>query len=273
MMKVKELLDKLNLMASSKTVYMMGCFGQPLTKELLAQKKKQYAWYNTMRCEKLVKLIDAGYFGFDCLGMVKAAFWGWNRDSKKEFGGCKYQSNGVPDTTELGMINMCSSVSSDFSKMQNGELLYMKGHVGIVYDAANKMVAECTPGGTGNVQIRSFYCQKWEKHGKLPWVDYSTPKPTVSCPYGEPKKTLVKGDKGSDVSWLQWHLIKLGFLSSTYKKADGTIINNIDGSFGKRTDEALRKFQTKYPECGGKDGKPDGKCGSGTRTKLKYLVK
>ena len=91
----------------------------------------------------------------------------------------------------------------------------------------------------------------------------------VACPYGEPKTTLYRGcAKGPDVKWLQWHLVKTGFLSSEF---DGK--TNIDGSFGARTEQALMKFQTKYPECGNSKGQPDGRCGAKSRAKLKSLVK
>lgn len=96
----------------------------------------------------------------------------------------------------------------------------------------------------------------------------------VTCPYGEPKTTLYRGcAKGSDVKWLQWHLIKLGFLAEKY---DG-VHDSLDGSFGSATEKAFKKFQESYPETGKLNkltGKyePDGRCGKGSREKLKSLL-
>lgn len=101
---------------------------------------------------------------------------------------------------------------------------------------------------------------------------YATPKYDVSnsnpkhCPYKEPTDTLTLGSKGDNVKWLQWHLVHLGFLPRMHNGK-----SNIDGSFGKRTLEALNKFHKKYPQCG-TNGKADGKAGRGTRTMLKKLA-
>lgn len=89
----------------------------------------------------------------------------------------------------------------------------------------------------------------------------------TKCPYSEPTTTMAKGSKGNGVKWVQWHLIKAGFLSAQNSKGN----SNIDGSFGNLTYNAVIAFQTKYPECGS-NGKPDGRVGKASRAKLKSLV-
>lgn len=63
-------------------------------------------------------------------------------------------------------------------------------------------------------------------------INLSTPKVNVSYP--KPTRTLKRGDKGDDVKWLQ----------SKLNEHSASLV--IDGSFGRKTEEAVKKFQT---EC------------------------
>ena len=73
-----------------------------------------------------------------------------------------------------------------------------------------------------------------------------------ACPYAEPTSTLRQGSTGESVKWLQWHLYKLGYLTSS----------DIDGDFGPTTLAAVEKYQTD------KKLDVDGVVGSGTRGQL-----
>jgi hypothetical protein len=86
------------------------------------------------------------------------------------------------------------------------------------------------------------------------------------CPYTEPTATIKEGDTGTGVSWLQWHLNTL----IDKKILTGTKLT-VDGEWGTKTSTIFKAFQTKYPSTG-TNGKPDGKCGSGSRKQLKSLV-
>jgi hypothetical protein len=74
------------------------------------------------------------------------------------------------------------------------------------------------------------------------------------CPYTEPTSSVKNGSTGEGVKWVQWHLLKLGYLTKT---------SDIDGSFGPTTLAAVKKYQTD------KKLDVDGIVGSGTRTQLK----
>lgn len=69
-------------------------------------------------------------------------------------------------------------------------------------------------------------------------------------PYAAPTKTLVKGNRGESVRWLQWELNDRGFACA------------IDGSFGPGTKEALTAYQVSAGLV------PDGSCGPATRKAL-----
>lgn len=120
-------------------------------------------------------------WNFDCIILIKAILWGWNENKNHAHGGATYGSNGVYDDGTEQLINRCSNVSTDFSNMQEGELLWMNGHVGIYI--GNGEVIECTAawqGGVlyskidnyGNRTRNGSQVYKWQKHGKLPYIEY-----------------------------------------------------------------------------------------------------
>lgn len=103
-----------------------------------------------------------------------------------------------------------------------------------------------------------------------PKYDYEEIKATEekkTCPYNEPTKVVKNGQTGNSVRWVQWHLVKTGFMSAKNSKGK----SNIDGDFGAITLAGVNTFQKKYPDCG-TAGKPDGQIGKKSRRKLKELL-
>lgn len=166
-----------------KTIYMWGCFGMPVTEQIIQEKTKQYpSWYNATRQRMYRDCIGKKVFGFDCVNLTKGILWGWNGDSTKYYGGAKYAVNGVPDVSADGMITKCKNVSStNWDKMAIGEGLWMPGHWGLYI--GNGLAVECTPAWKNGVQITAvgnigskagYNTRTWQKHGKLPYVTYVT---------------------------------------------------------------------------------------------------
>jgi cell wall-associated NlpC family hydrolase len=174
----KEFVQKLLNVLNYKTVYMWGCFGSPVTEELLMEKYNQYPNWYINRASQLRSLVGQNYFGFDCVGLIKGILWGWNGDLKKYHGGARYGANGVPDINADTMIAKCKDVSKDFKNILPGEAVWLSGHIG-VYIGDGKVI-ESTPIWANGVQITDCWnVQKtngngrlWIKHGKLPWVVY-----------------------------------------------------------------------------------------------------
>lgn len=178
-MKSKEFIKKLqDIINNYKTVYMLGCFGHVVNENIIASKAKQLPnWYTAKKQSELRKLVGKGYFGFDCVNLIKGILWGWSGDPKSTYGGAKYKSNGVPDTNADGMIKLCKDVSTDFSKILPGEAVWIPGHIGVYI--GNGKVIESTPSWQNKVQVTTCLNvasgtpgRKWDKHGKLPWIEY-----------------------------------------------------------------------------------------------------
>ena len=179
LMSAKVFIAKLyDIVRNHKTLYVLGTWGWPATPNNKSRAINKQS-YNATTARKLkIENASRDTFFFDCSGLIKGILWGWNVDPNKAYGGAGYACNGVPDSSSL--ISLCKDVSADFSNIVPGELLSMPGHVGI-YVGEGKVI-ECTPkwedavqvtylGNTGNT---TGHYRMWDKHGKLPWIDYST---------------------------------------------------------------------------------------------------
>lgn len=190
-MKASEFVAKLkNIATNYKTLYVMGCFGAPMT---TANKKRyiNHHPYNQQPARvKLINAASADTFGFDCVCLIKGVLWGWDGDKNKIYGGAKYATKGVLDVDANTMINLCSGVSTDFDKIEIGEAVWTDGHIGVYI--GDGLAVECTPAWKNKVQITAcnttkagYNTRKWKKHGKLPYIEYDTV--SVTKPVSKPK--------------------------------------------------------------------------------------
>lgn len=166
------------------SAYGWGCWGHLCTRDYIDDKAKDYpSHYTEAKKENMYALADKGDgWIFDCCGLIKAFMWGWTGDftDPKNLGGARYKSNDFPDTTASGVMLRCNDVSTDFSKIAVGEMVYKTGHIGVYL--GNGLVGECTPDGRSGVQISRMLntdwnvsrtiSRKWLKHGKLRDLDY-----------------------------------------------------------------------------------------------------
>lgn len=180
-MTAQELAKKVTKIAKEyKTCYIWGGLGKPITASTIKQAVNQYPKNESYVAKAQTLAGQKKAFYFDCVGLIKSVLWGWNGSSSKSLGGAKYASNGVPDLSADQMITKCKDISTSFAKIEIGELLWCKGHVGIYIGEG--LAVECTPKWENGVQITavtnigSKYGYKgrvWTKHGKLPYVTYT----------------------------------------------------------------------------------------------------
>lgn len=210
-------------------------------------------------------------FEFDCVCYIKAILWGWN-NKRSGHGGAVYASNGVPDIGTEQIIGVCHNVSSDFSKISVGELVWMKGHVGIYIGDGN--VLEATTGWSTKKVIKSQVnkngartyngrggSKPWLKHGFLPYVDYNiapAPSEKIELPA---RGYFKKGDRGEDIRKIdQWLYEKYG---------NRAVLGNV---FGNNTVKEVKKFQKEARANGtytGKGATIDGNIGPMTLSAMR----
>lgn len=191
-MKSKTFVEKaIDIANNYKTLYVMGCFGAPLVGNNVNRYCNNHSYNKQSSRTKMIKNVadkTPPYYGFDCVCLIKGILWGWSGNALKTYGGATYCSNNVPDVSADGMIKKCYDVSTNFSNIVVGEVVWMSGHIGIYI--GNGLAIESTPSWDNKVQITAvknigtksgYNARQWTNHGKLPYIDYSDV-PTISVP-------------------------------------------------------------------------------------------
>lgn len=166
----KEFVNQAKNIVNLNTAYGKGTFGQKWTKTLANQKKKQYPeFYTEAVLSSLNKKAEAStLYVFDCVGLIKGIIWG--------FPNVKYKTNGLDDVSDQGLWDKyVTDKSKDFSNIMPGEIMHIKGHVGI-YIGDDKVI-ECTNKWSKNVLVSSInkqdkYYRAWSEHGKFNLLTY-----------------------------------------------------------------------------------------------------
>ncbi len=246
----------LNVAKNYKTLYVMGCFGAPMTTANKKRYTQNHAYNRNAARTAMIQAASEDTFGFDCVCLIKGLLWGWSGDKSKSYGGATYASNGVPDIGADTMITKCSGVSTDFSKIEVGEVVWMSGHIGIYI--GDGLAVECTPKWDNCVQVTACNCSKsgynrrnWTKHGKLPYITYeagattATPKPTAPTVTPTAPTTAVSERKATGVA-KSFDKTLAGTYTVTAKS--GLHIRNVAGS--KTGSMAVLPYGTKVQNYG-----------------------
>lgn len=177
-MTAQQFMQKAKDVEKTKTVYMWGTYGKPLTNALIDAKAAQYPKYNTpARVAYHKTLVGKGYSAWDCVGLIKGILWGWQPGKDVPYRG----NTLVPDTGSDGMIKLCTHQSENFKTIVPGAVVWKTGHIGIYI--GNGLVVEATSmTGADRVvttylsnlgKVNGYVGKSWTRHGRLPWVDYN----------------------------------------------------------------------------------------------------
>lgn len=274
-MKSLELVKMAQEMSKVRSIYVLGCWGVPLTYGSNLNRFSNNYDYNKKRASMYsdavakAKADGVALFGGDCCGIVKGLLWGWCGDAGKVYGGCNYGSNGMPDTTIYAMLNThCTDISDDFSNIQPGEfLVYDKeyGHCGLYL--GDGLCLESTPKWDNCFQITEVWNikktqskgRKWWKHGKFKIVDYTDyvkpvePKPEEQKPVGKVKITCPCCGKEiyNDGTKVEPRVYKVGDIvnykgTTHYTSANATTPKYCKGGLAKIT-QIYQLGKSKHP--------------------------
>lgn len=232
--------------------YVYGAKGQMYSKaeaERMAESGSKSEYYYLTTCKRWF-----GHNVVDCSGLVYLAL------GKKNM----RRADGYMES-----CNVQGSIKTIPEKV--GLIVWKSGHIGI-YIGGGKVVE--SRGVAYGVVITNVKDRPWTKWGELPDIDYASqpaPKPQPAPTYMftlkrelyyVTKKLSRKATNmhGDDVRAVQLRLITLGFSCGS---------SGADGSFGKKTDEAVVAFQKKNKDKSGKPLTPDGVVGKKTCEALK----
>lgn len=214
-----------------RTVYMWGSIGGAVTVETVSGRAAQYPdWYTAAKKSYLYALTGRGYFGFDCIGLIKSVLWNWSGDESAAHGGAGYGSNGVPDIGADGAIKICRDVTTDFTNEPPvGAALWMSGHIGVYIGGG--LGVECTPSWADGVQVTAvanrgavagYQSRRWTKWGLLPWVSYEEKKEELNMTFEELMSVAGTGDNAS--AWAS--------AAVAWAKANGIASGDGAGNYG-----------------------------------------
>ena len=241
----EQFIEKARLACARKTLYVKGAFGAPLTPSMKVRVIKAKEYNQRPEVRRKIEAASEDTFAFDCIGLIKGILWGWCADVNKLYGGAIYELADIPDSNERSYINMCTDVSSDFTNIMPGEMLYTTGHCGIYIGGS--FAIECTPKWDNDVQmtvvsniLKKTEASKqrlWLKHGKLPFIKYSASPDPRPAEYTFKFTEVKAGSRNDDVRLVQEILRGCG-----WKDAAGRDLV-IDGIFGPNTEYAVKSLQ------------------------------
>ena len=233
--------------------YVFGAWGEQCTPANRRRRKRDDHPTSVTACQVLngdkptcdgckwdvpVDMFDCRGYTYWCLKQVGITISG---------GGCTSQWNTAANWVVKGPISemprdrVCCIFVRKGSKMEHTGLYLGDG-----------TTAECSSG----VQLKKSVASKWTHYAIPAGLYEDTPTPTPSTD----KPTLRKGDKGAYVIELQKDLVGLGYDLGKY----GPEKNGVDGSFGQKTEDAVKAFQRTHTGVGGTKLAVDGVVGKNT---------
>lgn len=199
--------------------YWYGTYGQTASESLYQGKKKQYPQYYT--ATDFPK--QYGKRVHDCSGLIKGYLMSDSPTANPKYNKAyDYSANGTRAAcTEKGDIGSMPDLP--------GVLVFRDGHVGVYI--GNGEVIEARGHSYGVVKTK-LSSRGWKWWGKHPAIVYGESGVDVRLPQ------VSKGCKSGYVRSVQVLLNALGFVDQNGE----TLV--FDGSFGGRTDFAVKAFQT-----------------------------
>lgn len=175
------------------TRYMWGGIYRPITENYIQQLYKIYGkkQYSEARINELRKYIGKGYYGVDCVGLVKSYYWSGSPDGGR--GSKDYGKPGYPDVNAGGMFKAATEKGTiDTLPEIPGLILYSTTHPHVGVYVGNGEVIESTLSirgdGVSKTKVKNW--TGWTHWFKCPYIEYSENKPE-----NEKSPEIKSGDK------------------------------------------------------------------------------
>lgn len=230
-------------MKDKNAPYWFGCYGQIASEALYREKYAQYKdQYSKWSKQSFVN--QYGQKVADCSGLVKAYFMTPDVENHPEnpaVYSSKYDLSAdmvIAKATEKGDISTIPNIK--------GLIVWKKGHMGVYLGDGYVIEERGHSYGTVKTKLSDRPWEKWCKH---PYIEYIEDTPVVPPSDDDNLPTIRKGSHGEEVKSLQ---VLLNYRN--YRDQNGNRLE-VDGSFGSKTEYAVKQLQRKYyPACGDVDG-------------------
>lgn len=177
------------------TRYMWGGIYRPITENYIQQLYKIYGkkQYSEARLQELRKYIGKGYYGVDCVGLVKSYYWSGSPDGGR--GSKNYGKPEYPDVNAGGMFKAATEKGTiDTLPEIPGLILYSTTHPHVGVYVGNGDVIESTLSirgdGVSKTKVKNW--TGWTHWFKCPYIEYSDIK---TQPEKEKSPEIKSGDK------------------------------------------------------------------------------
>ena len=184
---------------ADKTRYMWGGIYRPITENYIQQLYKIYgkAQYPDSRITVLRSYIGKGYYGIDCVGLVKSYYWSGKSEGGK--GSPNYGKVGFPDVNATAMFNAAKEKGT-IDKLPEipGLVLYSTKHphVGVYIGGDYVIESTLSARGDGVTKARVSDWSGWTHWFKCPYIRYEGEAQNEGKPESKPEASAVKvGDK------------------------------------------------------------------------------
>lgn len=159
-----------------KTKYMWGGILRPIEQQYDMLFKmygnKAGTGYTTQRWNELSQLRNKGYYGVDCVGMIKSYYWSGKPDGGT--GSPKYGAAGYPDVN-AGFMYQQSKAKGKISTMPEvpGLIVYSKSHPHVGIYIGGGYTIESTLGARGDGVVKRKLDNFWEYWFQCPYIEYT----------------------------------------------------------------------------------------------------
>lgn len=163
------------------TKYMWGGVLRPITDAYIKMLRGIYGinsntGYTEARYRELASYVGKGYYGCDCVGLIKSYYWSGKADGG--VGSPNYGQLGYPDVNANYMYQQSKNKGSIKTLPEvPGLIVYSKTHPHVGIYVGNGYTIECTL-GRGDGVVKRKLDSFWEYWFECPYIEYPKAKPT-----------------------------------------------------------------------------------------------
>ena len=164
---------------SLKTKYMWGGLLREITPAYINQLRSIYGTksgtgYTEARYKELEAVANKGFYGVDCVGLIKSYYWSGKADGGT--GSPKYNAPGYPDVNATMMFNKAARKGRISTLPERpGLILYSKTHPHVGVYIGNGETIESTLGSRGDGVVKRKLDSFWEYWFECPFIEYEKP--------------------------------------------------------------------------------------------------
>ena len=168
---------------SLKTKYMWGGVLRPITDAYIKMLRGIYGinsntGYTEARYKELASYAGKGYYGCDCVGLVKSYYWSGKADGGT--GSPNYGQAGYPDVNAGYMYQQAKNKGTIKTMPEiPGLIVYSKTHPHVGIYIGNGYTIESTLGSRGDGVVKRKLDSFWEYWFECPYIEYKKATPTT----------------------------------------------------------------------------------------------